>query len=83
MSQIIVTYPMKLVHLNYLTTEDNDVNVLVIMDHFTLYAQAIITSSVTAKCTAQNPWDKLIVHYGLPEKIIINQGQHFESDLVK
>ena len=37
----------------------------------------------TAKCTAQNLWDKFIVHYGLPEKILTNQGCNFESDLLK
>ena len=40
-------------------------------------------SSQTAKCTAQNLWDKFIVHYGLPEKILTNQGHNFESDLLK
>ena len=54
-----------------------------ITDHFTWYAQAIFTSSQTAKCTAQNLWDKFIVHYGLPEKILTNQGCNFESDLLK
>ena len=30
-----------------------------------------------------NLWDKFIVHYGLPEKILTNQGHNFESDLLK
>ena len=54
-----------------------------ITDHFTWYAQAIVTSSQTAKCTAQNLWDKFIVHYGLPETILTDQGCNFESDLLK
>ena len=41
----------------YLTIENpksgRDVNVLVMKDHFTCYAQAIVTSSQTAKVTAQ------------------------------
>ena len=49
------TYPMELVHMDYLTIEANGggkyVHILVIIDHFTWYAQAIITSSQTAKCT--------------------------------
>ena len=40
-------------------------------------------SSQTAKCTVQNLWDKFIVYYGLPEKILTNQGCNFESDLLK
>ena len=45
--------------------------------------QAIVTNSQTAKCTAQNLWDKFIVHYGLPEKILTDQGYNFESDVLK
>ena len=80
------SYPMELVHMDYLTIEANEGGkcpYLVITDHFTRYAQAIVTSSQTAKCTAQNLWDKFIVHYGLPEKILTDQGHNFESDLLK
>ena len=81
------TYAMKLVHMDYLTIEANeggkDLHVLVITDHFTQYTQAIVTSSQTTKCTAQNLWDKFIVHYGLPEKILIDQVCNFESDMLK
>ena len=81
------TYPMELVHMDYLTIEANeggkDVHILVITDHFTHYAQAIVTRSQMAKCTAQNLWDKFNVHYGLPEKILTDQGRNFESDMLK
>ena len=73
MENVVATYPMELVHVDYLTIKANeggkDVHILVITDHFTRYAQAIVTSSQTAKCTAQNIWNKFIVHYRLPEKI--------------
>ena len=49
--------------MDYLTVKvkegDKDVHILVITDHFVHYAQAIITSSQTAKYTAQNLWDKI------------------------
>ena len=87
MENIDATCPMELVHMDYFTIEANeggkDVHILVITDHFTCYAQAIVTSSQTANCTAQNLWDKLIVHYGLPEKFLTDQGCNFESDLLK
>ena len=83
MENIDATYPMELVHMDYLTIEaaegGKDVHILVITDRFTWYVQAIVTSSQTAKCTAQN----LFVHYGLPEKILMDQGSNFESDLLK
>ena len=31
---------------------------------------------------AKTLWDKFIVHYGLPKKILMDQGQSFESQLV-
>ena len=86
MENIDATYPMELVHINYLTIKaykgGKDVHILVITDHFMWYVQAIITSSWTAKCTAQNLWDKFIVHYGFLEKILTNQGHNFESELL-
>ena len=87
MENVNATYPMELVHMDYLTIEamqgGKDIHILVITDHFTRYAQAIVTSSQTAKCTAQNLWDTFIVHYGLPKKILTDQGHNFESDLLK
>ena len=72
MENVDAIYPIELVHMDYLMIEANeggkDVHILVITDHCTQYAQAIITSSQTAKCMAQNLWDKSIVCYGLPEK---------------
>ena len=80
------SYPIKLVHMDYLMIEANedgkDVHMLVITDHFTQYAQAMITSSQTAKWTAQNLWVKFIVYYGPPEKILTDHGHNFESDLL-
>ena len=32
--------------------------------------------------TAKTLWDKFIVHYGLPKKILMDQGWNFESQLV-
>ena len=87
MENIDATYPMELVHMDYMTIQTNeggkDVHILVITYHFTCYAQAIVTSLQTAKCTAQNLWDKFIVHYGPPEKILVDQGHNFENDLLK
>ena len=78
---------MELLHMDYMTIEategGKDIHILVITDHFTRYAQAVVTSLQTAKCTAQNLWDKFIVHYGLPEKILTDQGCIFESNLLK
>ena len=35
-----------------------------------------------AQMTAKTLWDKFIVHYGLPKKILMDQGHNFKSQLV-
>ena len=66
MANVDATYPMELVHMDYLTIKANeggkDIHIVVITDHFTRYVQAIVTCSQTAKCAAQNLWDRFIVH---------------------
>ena len=85
LENIMATHPLELVNLDYLCLEPGkglEENVLVITDHFTRYAQAYVTRTQSAQMTAKTPWDKFIVHYGLPKKILTNQGQNFESQLV-
>ena len=82
MENIQATHLLQLVHLDYLaikvTEGGKDVHMLIIMDHFTQYAQALVTSSQTAKCTAQALSDWFLVHGGLPESIISDQGQNLK-----
>ena len=82
---IIATHSLELVHLDYLCLEPGKglkENVLVITDHFTRYTQAYVTRTQTARTMAKTLLDKFIVHYGLPKKILMDQGQNFESQLV-
>ena len=83
---ILVTQPLELVHMDYLSLEPskgNIENVLVITDHFTRYALAYPSKIQTAQATARILWDNFICHYGFPEKFISDQGRNFESDLIK
>ena len=83
---ILVTQPLELVHMDYLSLEPskgNIENVLVITDHFTRYALAYPSKTQTAQATARILWDNFICHYGFPEKNISDQGRNFESDLIK
>ena len=85
LENIMATHPLELVHLDYLCLEPGkglEENVLVITDHFTRYAQAYVTRTQMAQMMAKTLWDKFIVHYGLPKKILTDQGQNFESQLV-
>ena len=85
LENIMATHPLELVHLNYLCLGPGkglEENVLVVTDHFTRYTQAYVTRTQMAQTTARTLWDKFIVHYGLPEKILSDQGHNFESQLV-
>ena len=85
---ILVAYPMELVHLDFLTlggkADDNmSVNILILTDHFTKYAQAYITPKQTAVVVAQTLWENFLVHCQWPEKICTDQGKSFENNLIK
>ena len=53
--------------MDFLTNEScktgKDVNILVVTDHFTQYAQAFVTPSQTAQVVAQTLWDEFFMHY--------------------
>ena len=77
--------PMELVHMDYLTIEhgktSKDVNILVIDDHYSRFAQAVVTTSQTAMTTATVAWNHFFSKYCFPEKIVTDQGTNFESEL--
>ena len=84
LENIEASYPMELVHMDYLTIEPNksekDINVLVVTDHFTRLVQACVTQ--TASLTAKTLWDQFFMYYGISEKILSDQGRNFESPLI-
>ena len=85
LENIMATHPLELVHLDFLCLEPGkgqEENVPVITDHFTRYTQAYVTRTQMAQTMVKTLWDKFIVHYGLPKKILTNQGCNFESQLV-
>ena len=82
---IEATQPLELVHLDYLQIEPSkgDIeNVLIVTDHFTRYAQAYPSKTQSALATAKLLWNKFIIHYGFPTKLISDQGHNFESELI-
>ena len=89
LNPIIAMRSLELVHIDYLTIEPpstsktgKDINILIITNHFTRYTQAHITPSQKAPVVAKTLWDQFFVHYGFPEKILLDQGRNFESQLI-
>ena len=85
-SQMEASYPMEIVHVDFLIIGEKkdvrkDINILVVTDQFTDYAQAYVTSSQTAVTAAKALFDGYFTHYGWPTKLITDQGPAFESKL--
>ena len=87
MHSIESSYPMEIVHIDFLVIGskkdiNKEINVLVITDHFTRYAQAFVTTSQTAHTIAVTLYEKYLVHCGWPEKLHSDQAGNFKSNLI-
>lgn len=78
--------PLELICMDFLSLEPDTSNtrdILVMTDHFTKFAVAIPTPNQKARTVARCLWDNFIVYYGIPERLHTDQGQDFESKLIK
>ena len=79
---ITVTHPLDLIHMDFLTIESGetkkDVNILVITDHFTCYAQAFVTPSTNSMSSGSNLCNKFFMHYGFPKKFSLIKDAIFK-----
>ena len=84
MTPIQATHPLQFVTMDYLTVEKamGYENILVIIDHFTKFAQAYPTKNQKATTTAKFVLD-FIQRYGFPEKFHSDQGQTFVGKVMK
>ena len=86
---IEATYPLQLVHLDFLQigskTKDKGkpIYVMVVTDHFTRYAKAYVTTNQMAQLVAHVFINEYVANYGWPEKILTNQAKGFEGKVFK
>ena len=85
MQTIVTTTPNELICIDYLTIEEKGkkVNILVIMDHFTKFSQAVVTPDQTARNVARALWENYFSIYGFPSRILSDRGRDFESNLIR
>ena len=87
MSSFETSYPLEIVHMDVLTIgsrkdPNKEINILVITDHFTHYAQAFVITSQTSIVVAQTLYKEYFVHYGWPDKLHSDQAGNFESKVI-
>ena len=86
LTSISTSYPMELVSMDYLSLETSKggiENVLVIVDHFTRFAQAYPTRNQTAHTTAKVLYENFFTHYGFPARLHSDQGRNFVSSTIR
>ena len=83
--------PLELVHLDYTSIESTMElnkppvvkNVLVMTDHFTRYALALVMKDQTAKTVTKVFYKHFITIFGVPAKLLSDRDANFTSALVE
>ena len=85
LTPIVTSEPLELVCLDFLLVEPSSgyEHILVITDHFTKFSKAIATKNESALTTARALYQNFITVYGVPTRIMSDQGRNFESKLIK
>ena len=91
MVPMMVTAPLQLVHLDFtsfkMTKDLNELpkvkHILVIMDHFMRYTRAYVTKDQKESTAAKTLYELFISIFGAPERILMDQGKAFTSEVVE
>ena len=76
---ILATELLELFTIYFLSLEQGkgggNENVLVVTDSFTKYSWAFPTRNQRATTVAKVLWEKILVHYGFPQRLHSDQGE--------
>ena len=84
MIPILASRPMEIVGYDYLHLEKSTSGqeyILVIVDHFTRYAQAYATSTKRASAAAKVLYNDFFLRFGFPSRVLTDQGREFQNTM--